>query len=101
MVSATAPTEVTHKVLARRRFLAHRFHDGTWYIGTYKHSCVGKKQGLRAVYYLDDKHVWLHELALKDYGIHGVWVFVRKSAKARRSLNDDDLMDEEEESDGE
>ena len=100
MVSATAPTEVTHKVLAGRRFLAHRFHDGGWYIGTYKHTSHGRgKEGLRAVYYFDDKHVYLHELALKDYGIDGVWVFVKKLAKVRRSLNDDNLMDEEE-SDG-
>ena len=76
--------------------MAHRFYD-RWYIDTYKYTSHGRgKKGLRAVYYSDDKHVYMHQLALTDYGIQGVWVCVRKLTKARRPVNDGNLVDEEE-----
>jgi hypothetical protein len=72
------PSNTSAKNAFKGKHIAHRFNDD-WYIGVYRYSPQGAAlQGQRAVYYADDRTLYMHKLADDTYGVDKFWVVVKK-----------------------
>ena len=84
LVQTVAPVgPLTHKILKKTAKIAHRFKQ-EWHIGKFRYiSATGADKGLKAVYYADDKLLYMHSLDLSDYGATKMWCILKKEPKKK------------------
>eukprot|EP00854_Cymbomonas_tetramitiformis_P010170 gene10170-12033_t len=84
LMQTVAPVEpLTHKILKKTAKIAHRFKQ-EWHIGKFRYiGATGADKGLKAVYYADDKLLYLHSLDLSDYGATKRWCILMKEPKKK------------------